>query len=678
MLNIDYVVKTDEAVEVVSLHQPDNLSKIDRNIILIEGPESSGKSTLLNMIAVGCFGEDDDSLSESTRNNLKELSEDYRDVKFDFQISDPVSGAFLRLQKEKGKAPKVTETMDGRAISCREFRSKYRLVYDIPEDPTKRLSAMTQIIKNDNREIRDKIRNLQEIIVNYNEKLSDVPTEEEITKIKDELARAQQSLKNTQREYDELNKINDQCKIILNLNQLIEYNQLISKINDDIKAEEKKPASSSEHLKTVKEKWIKKYQMLDLEENSRQIIVDSRNDELIDLAKQINIMWRELDPYNLEQSTEFLTKYYEKIDCLKGKIPKDDSAISNTRIANELITLLNDFDPNASLGELGTVNSLKLYLQKYKDNLNAVDYNPVRNNIIIIQREIRSAEKLLNQPEDDKKKDNIFRDENKLKQWKKDREDTTDTIIELKEQLTDQGIYDLVHPVSTVQNLAYELFHNYDIDEITFKEKYEEWSSRLELLNNDREKDKSFSLEAEKKISRFEEAKTLPLYGKINEIQKVGDACTSLRASLNETDKRLEKIDRGDKTEYNQSPGLYEPIWSYLGDKLHTVRYNKVTYTVKSVDLLERKKGVITTVEGRKIYINAMGTGEGQQAYLKGLLSTDDSRKIIALFDEVGNMSGKVLNGVIEDLEKKQKEGKLMLGIVVQPRDDGKVTTYGL
>ena len=678
MLKIDYVVKTDEKVEVVTHHQPDSLTELDKNILLIEGPGSSGKSTLLNMIAIGCFGSDDESLSESTRSNLAELSNDYRDVKFDIQISDPTSNAFLRLQKDKGKALKVSESMDGRPITAREFRNKYKLIYDVPEDPTKRLKNTTKMIKDDNKEIRNKIRDLLVKIADYSDKLGDVPTEQEIVVIREDLNTTIESLKNTQNEYDELKSRDKKCKLILTLDKFVKCRRDMEKLKTSIKEEEKKPASTSERLDSIKNKWVKKYQTLDLEENARQVLVDSRNEDLIGIAEQLNEMWSDLNPYNLDSSLSFLSEYDSLLQTLRKTIPKDDSTVSNARLANDLIVLLNEFDPNASLGELGTVSHIKEYLEKYKNELNTVDYSSVRTRISELQRTIRTAKTMLEDAGKTEEADESYRDDNKLRQWNCDLRDANEELLGIKEELQDLGLYDLDHPQSAMQSLVMELFHKHTVDEEVFKDAYKEWSDEFEKLDSERHGQEEFKEEAETKIMRYNEAKSLPFYGKNNEIQKIGDACSSLRSSLNEIDKRLDRIERQDKTEYNQHPELYEPIWTYVGKKLSTVRHRGETYQVESVNLLEGVKGVIMTVCGREIHIDSMGTGEGQQSYLKGLLSTDDSRKIIALFDEVGNMSGKILRGVIEDLEEKQKEGKLMLGILVQPRDDEKVSTYGL
>ena len=73
-----------------------------------------------------------------------------------------------------------------------------------------------------------------------------------------------------------------------------------------------------------------------------------------------------------------------------------------------------------------------------------------------------------------------------------------------------------------------------------------------------------------------------------------------------------------------------------------------------------------------------MGTGQSQLSYLKGLLSADDDRMIIALFDEVSTMTDSTLGVLLNEFEILQKKGKLMVGMTVSPADKIKVDQYGI
>ena len=70
-----------------------------------------------------------------------------------------------------------------------------------------------------------------------------------------------------------------------------------------------------------------------------------------------------------------------------------------------------------------------------------------------------------------------------------------------------------------------------------------------------------------------------------------------------------------------------------------------------------------------------MGTGQGQSAYLLGLLNTNDNRKIIALFDEVAMMDSVSLEPIYEKFKDLYDADRLLVGIVVQKADEIKITS---
>jgi len=71
--------------------------------------------------------------------------------------------------------------------------------------------------------------------------------------------------------------------------------------------------------------------------------------------------------------------------------------------------------------------------------------------------------------------------------------------------------------------------------------------------------------------------------------------------------------------------------------------------------------------------LSDLGTGQSQSAFLKGLLNTNDDRKIIALFDEVAMMDSKSLKPIYVKLKELHEQEKLLCGIIVQKADEFKI-----
>ena len=89
-------------------------------------------------------------------------------------------------------------------------------------------------------------------------------------------------------------------------------------------------------------------------------------------------------------------------------------------------------------------------------------------------------------------------------------------------------------------------------------------------------------------------------------------------------------------------------------------------YTTNQIDVIQRE---IITNEGIIIKFSDMGTGQSQSAYLQGLLSITDNRKIIALFDEVAMLDSQSLAPIFDKLSDLHNQEKLLLGVVVQKSD---------
>ena len=94
-----------------------------------------------------------------------------------------------------------------------------------------------------------------------------------------------------------------------------------------------------------------------------------------------------------------------------------------------------------------------------------------------------------------------------------------------------------------------------------------------------------------------------------------------------------------------------------------TVFYSDGVYEVQSVDIVNE---IIRTTTGKEINFDYLGTGHSQSSYLTTRLGMVDSKKVIALFDEVAMMDETSLSPVISLLKSKHNDGSLLGSIIVQ------------
>ncbi|MFA6870225.1 MAG: ATP-binding protein [Methanomethylophilus sp.] len=148
MIDYDYSLIIDEGDEQRTFSP--NLPKSIKNIDFITGRNSSGKSTLMNIIAAGMYGNKVSSVNPTLRGDIDSLlNSDHKKLKFDILITNPADPIQLKVTKaDNEKKAVLMESTDGgvhfSALSQNEFERKYNLIYDIPDNPRTRIKEISR------------------------------------------------------------------------------------------------------------------------------------------------------------------------------------------------------------------------------------------------------------------------------------------------------------------------------------------------------------------------------------------------------------------------------------------------------------------------------------------------------------------------------------------------------
>ena len=125
--------------------------KVLNNVVLIEGPNDSGKSILLNCIALACYGlkfgeTDNKKVNEELYPKLEWLANTdhtYSNIEFDLEITNDGEDEKLKLSSKKILSSKQIDVyLNDTPITFETFKSLFNLIYDIPSNPTKRLTEL--------------------------------------------------------------------------------------------------------------------------------------------------------------------------------------------------------------------------------------------------------------------------------------------------------------------------------------------------------------------------------------------------------------------------------------------------------------------------------------------------------------------------------------------------------
>jgi len=147
MLVYDYILKRNEIDEIVT-YKPKAIPKELPDLVYIEGPNSSGKSTLLHILALSFYGSQNRLIKESLREKMNNLLNGERNnLTFSVKIKNNKGELILSAEKDFKSKEITLRDCDNQIITFPQFDRKYNLIYDIPENPTKRIKELTREIK---------------------------------------------------------------------------------------------------------------------------------------------------------------------------------------------------------------------------------------------------------------------------------------------------------------------------------------------------------------------------------------------------------------------------------------------------------------------------------------------------------------------------------------------------
>ncbi len=243
MLEYDYVLVRDEGDEQIT-YRPKNISTTLDNVVCIEGPNSSGKSTLLNILALGFYGLEkgkvnpQDKINPALRNKMDYLiNSDHQQLKFNIKITNKDESLMLLSEKnEYDNKIKVYEMENGskKLLTSESFLRKYNIIYDIPDNPTERLYQLIYDIRSKQEDNGRRIGVFRNYILKTIEDIRNSKDPDTINKLKLQLFKVQE-------EFTNINKEIEFAKNDLNLLEkytyskyLIFYNSEFSRLNDEL------------------------------------------------------------------------------------------------------------------------------------------------------------------------------------------------------------------------------------------------------------------------------------------------------------------------------------------------------------------------------------------------------------------------------------------------------------
>jgi len=252
MIKYDYTLKRDEE-DVIKTYKPKKIPSKLPNLVYIEGPNSSGKSTLLHVIALGCHGIRNSQIKRSLQEKIKNiLDSGHQDISFKIEITNDDNSLELVSEKKDLKGNTIV-LRDGtsKIITSDQFQKKYNLIYDIPENPTKRLHDLTDGIKNMQLRFDNKLGHLRSHLLKIITDIQEAKNPQKIRAVTNEINVFNENKTNLKKVIDAIEKRLKEVKLFTCIKYYIHHDKRIKELKEQRKQVKKKEAENKKTKKKI-------------------------------------------------------------------------------------------------------------------------------------------------------------------------------------------------------------------------------------------------------------------------------------------------------------------------------------------------------------------------------------------------------------------------------------------
>lgn len=697
MIRYDYRLERDETDEVC-VYTPKYPTEM-RNVVSIKGPNGTGKSTLLHLIALGCHGLKTGSVNEALRAKIRSvLGGDLQKLSFDIEITNRTGELALHMSKSADNPSVSLRDGQDRPMGIEQFERKFKLIYDIPDNPLARLPELLREIQSTQLRIASAARALRERCLRVQSDIEDARNPAKIAEREKEIADVEARKKRAEVKVRGLEDTLKQVRMFTALKFYEHYTKRaktlksdISKLKREGKRVEKDVKQRDEELTRLSKQVVELTRELeDLYHGVTPLLegLFSRGEEAphYDLWREI-VVKEELHKPELHKDLYRESRHF--IAALRGQLEKlgGAGALNEARFLGEMLDLLDRYKssdlevPGAGLSVRKFSDLLKSELAKYQG---AIDKErAVRSGIEDLEHilELRQVfvDDLLAKwkalgAESDKAEeaghdsaDDIAHLEDRLKVMER-------TVAIYASELSKVGIETgeagSLYADIVLSGACSEL---HPLMEKDLRQRIDDLDIEIEQLTRQIHRDAANLDYLNKDLEKLKKQEPHPYQDYAGQLSMLIGEVQSVESRLNQYEVYVRQLMNKtvDSRPDEARSAYFEHVFEYVGRRVGQVRFAEDVHQVAKIDLIKEE---IITAAGKHLRVDWLSTGQGQAAYLSGLLTGYDGRTMIALFDEVAVMDSRSMAVVTEGLSRLYDEDKLLVGLVVQMNDEQLVT----
>jgi len=705
MIKLSYMLVRDEKDETKTYLLKDYPPEFS-NLTYIEGPNGSGKSAILHIIALALYGNrlEKDELDPGLHKRISSLVDDPQNkLTFELEIDVPENGLKLVSRKTNPNSKDIDLRLiqNGKEIPYpfEKFKNEFRLIYTIPNNPTRQLPELLLELKAAQSETTSKVSWFRGFLEKKIQDLENSRDEKNLNSEKETKKIAEERYSEIDWEHRSLSKKHEKLRSYYNLNGYLENTSKVANLQDELdKLVKEIQIANKSTVRKCKDNRssIQKFNqiMSNIEREKTNLTFTLSKYKHSNLPKHLALINSSSVVIEIKNSDKQKTIRDSLIACINGiqslatseeNIHKED--LLSLELYSSLLRILKN--PNYSqITVPGTNSNVGLLMTQIEDAIE--EKNSIQRRIKSYDSDAESVKKFLQNVENaisiynntDLSPDSRGMSEQEI-QLASLKAKETELNRRLKLAKNERGnfktglISQKIDPtVATIEITKLEKAPEIqDFIKLSVQEQQvliEKNERELRDLDSQRIELSKFINSKKKNIENLEKQEFDPDREYIADLKVFSRHLVTIeslfRSKLPEALKRIENKKMDSSSELDIKYSVL--IGDYYAKKMKTILYGEKEFTVSNVDIV---KEVIKTAEGKEIKFDYLGTGQSQSSYLITKLGMTDAKKTIALFDEVAMMDNKSLKPVIEVLKTNYKNGKLIAAIIVQRGEMPKV-----
>jgi DNA repair exonuclease SbcCD ATPase subunit len=641
--------------------------KENHNIFIFKGSNGLGKSTMMQILAMGMFGLNSEELSPEIKNKMKRLiAEDTKDFSFFFEISSIDKNIEINSSLKNKNIEEMRVLVNKAPCNKTAFSDQFQLIFDVPDEITKKLNSSLVVIKREIGEYIDYTKTYLKDIQSHYENISTYDNQtSRLRELETKLNEEETKLENYRQR---MNSVTDNYEKLRKSYVVKKYNEGPDQINlliEQINELEKRMDPKAKKAKQTKFS------------KAKQNFVDSLND--------IKLIIKELEKSISEN--EFLKNLFNldnritKITEFKG--PEDFSEFLFNKTLSLLVEMNHKLEndvrnkPTKNDKELEFLENIIDVLKKYVTvnpeipGTNGKTLNQFLTDLEsrkrLLSKELSEKQKFLNVKNKVYDLKNSFEDLRTT--WKKIpsfEEDNQEDLDKMKERLNEleskhDDLYkkylEIKDEYQTLSDEEKQIdYRSVNEDEyVATKSEFDKLKQKIEEVTNEIRITKTL-LEENARTST-----TPPKYTK-NDLSHLDKIASNIQFKLNGWLQLFSNMSGANildksKTSSSDTP-FYDALGKYLANILEVVFHEGRSWKLVKIDLI---KETFNVENGYPFTFNDISTGfNALNSLLAKMKQEYGGRKKILLLDEIGIMDEKNINILLTEIKNQVREGKIL------------------